>query len=77
MSTSPTREPNSIRYWRLNEMQGIQACLRSPSQACDPEDLQRILGQRQRLADLSSHDRRVLARFHRVTASSRRLHPAP
>lgn len=61
--------PNSARFWRLNEIEGLKMMLqfRDRSTAQDPEELEEIIKNQARLEELREQESRVIARFERMT----------
>lgn len=56
------REPNSVRYWRLNEIEGLlseNCCL---TLASSPDEYKQIVGKQLRLAGLRSREHSVADR---------------
>lgn len=63
------REPNSLRYWRLNTITALRETRASEAEALDPEDLETIRANNAELASLEARERAVKARYARMLLS--------
>lgn len=64
------REPNSVRFWRLNSIEALAIILNFGEPPADPEDAERRVARRVQFNSLKARERDVQARYQRMKAKS-------